>query len=176
MSDQKKSQSPVQKNDRRPGISTDDCGKQVDELTRQVESLDLQLKKTLSDYQHLKQDMDKRLDFERQMITADLLRSVIGIADDIDLAVDRVEDDKGWREGVTLILDKMRSVIQGMGAEMITVGQGDEFDPLLHEAVGVASGGAEGTIAQVLQNGYRIGDVIVRPARVLVYKMSSPKK
>ena len=135
------------------------------------QELENQLKQALADYQNLKRDMQKRLDFEEEVIRADVLKSVIELADDIDLAVDHVDDEKGWREGVSMILEKFRKVIDDMGAEIMEVKPGDEFDPEIHEAVGVVYEGKDGTIASILQNGYKMGDIIVRPARVVVNKI-----
>ena len=120
--------------------------------------------------------MDGRLAFEEQVIRSDLLKEIIGIADDIDMAIDHAQDEKGWREGVTHILEKFRTVIEGMGAKMIECKEGDEFDANRHEAVGVAHGGKDNTIATVLQNGYILGDVVVRPARVMVNKTNINQK
>lgn len=138
--------------------------------------LEGQLKKALADYQNLKRDMEKRLDFEGDMIKADLLRSVIEIADDVDLALDHVEDEKGWRDGIAQILEKFRSTIEEMGAEVIECSVGDAFDPRKHEAVGVIYGKEEDTIAQIVQNGYEIGEKVVRPTRVIVHKIITSKK
>jgi molecular chaperone GrpE len=146
----------------------------AEKMTRE-EELENQLKQALADYQNLKRDMQKRLDFEEELIRADMLKSIIELADDIDVAVDHVEDEKGWREGVTMILEKFRKVIENVGAEIIETKQGDAFDADIHEAVGVVYEGEDGTIACVVQNGYRLGNIVVRPARVIVTKMNNKK-
>lgn len=151
-----------------------DAGK-PDKPSREKE-LEGQLKKALADYQNLKRDMEKRLEFEGDLVKADLLRSVIEIADDIDLALDHTEDEKGWRDGVSQILEKFRATIEEMGAEVIACSKGDTFDPQIHEAVGVVYGDKDGKIAQVVQNGYIIGDKVVRPARVIVHKIKISTK
>ena len=70
-------------------------------------------------------------------------------------------------------MEKFRKVIDDMGAELIECKIDDTFDPEVHEAVGIVQGDEKnnGTISQVVQNGYRFGEVIVRPTRVIVYKM-----
>ncbi len=137
---------------------------------KRIEELEIQLKTALSDFQNMKRDMEKRLEFERLLVKSDLLKSVICLADDIDLAMDNAKEEKGWKEGLTIILEKFKKTIGEMGAEVIAVKDGDKFDASVHEAVGVVDGEKEGTIAKVLQNGYRMGEVIIRPARVLVIK------
>lgn len=138
--------------------------------------LESKLKKTLADYQNLKKDMKKQLDFEGSLIRVDLLRSIIGLADDIDVAVDHVNDEKGWREGVTMILEKFRTVIEDIGAEMIECKSGDKFNAVEHEAVGVVNEGKDGRIAKVVQNGYRLNNIVIRPVRVIVNKIIDKKK
>jgi molecular chaperone GrpE len=152
--------------------------KKVDtsELRDEIEQLENKLKKALADYQNLKKEMERRLDFERNMIRKELIREVISLADDIDIAIDHVEDEKGWREGITRILEKFRKTLDDMGAELIETKQGDKFDASVHEAVGVTHKGEPGTIATVVQNGYRLGDVVIRPVRVIVNKINKDNK
>lgn len=163
----------------KPGDSSDaKADKKISkqERSEREEELEVQLKQALADYQNLKREMEKRLEFEGEIVKADLLRSIIGIADDVDIAVDHVEDEKGWREGVTLILEKLRKTIEDMGAEMIDCKPGDSFDAQIHEAVGIVyENGKNGTVATVVQNGYRLNDIVVRPARVIVHKVNSKK-
>ncbi len=145
-------------------------------LTDEIEQLENKLKKALADYQNLKKEMERRLDFERNMIRKELIHEVISLADDIDIAIDHVEDEKGWREGITRILEKFRKTLDDMGAELIKTKQGDKFDASIHEAVGVTHKGEPGTIATVVQNGYRLGDVVIRPVRVIVNKINKDSK
>jgi len=139
------------------------------------DELENQLKKALSDYQNLKRDMTKRLDFEEAMIRKGVMRELIELADDIDMAMDSVHDEKGWREGVSNILNKFYTVIAGIGGQMIEVKKGDNFDPEKHEAVGTVSEGEDGKIVKVVQNGYTLNDMVVRPSRVIVCKSENKK-
>jgi len=142
------------------------------ESEEKIAKLENQLKQALADYQNLKRDMEKRLQFEGELVRADVLKSVIGIADDIDIALSQgsEKDMESWRQGVTFILKKMQDAIKQSGARLIECKVGDTFDPRLHEAVGILHEGKDGTIANVVQNGYVLGDVLVRPARVIVNK------
>ena len=49
-------------------------------------------------------------------------------------------------------------------------GEGERFDPQLHEAVAQlpVEGAESGTVVEVYQRGYRLGEVVIRPARVVV--------
>jgi len=146
-----------------------------DPRDRKIEELETKLSKVLADFQNLKKDMKKQLDFEGSLIRVDLIRNLIGLADDIDIAVDHVNDDKGWREGVTMILEKFRTVIGDMGAQMVDCKPGDKFNAAEHEAVGVVNEGKNGCIAKIVQNGYRLNNIVIRPVRVIVNKIINKK-
>ena len=77
--------------------------------------------------------------------------------------------------GTSALVDHLLS-IEDIGAEIIECKPGDVFDAEVHEAIGVVhEGKKDGTVATVVQNGYRLGDIIVRPARVIVNKVSNNK-
>ncbi|MEA3357707.1 MAG: nucleotide exchange factor GrpE [Patescibacteria group bacterium] len=137
--------------------------------------LEENLKKALADFQNLQKGMEKRLDFERSLIKVEVMRGLVDLADDIDVAIDHIDDEKGWREGVGQILEKFRVVIGDLGAEIIKCKRGDKFDTNIHEAVGVVNKRPDGLIASVIQNGYKIEDVVVRPSRVIVNKIKKKK-
>lgn len=151
----------------------DVCASSSDnQVNAQITNLETQLKQALADYQNLKRDMDKRLKFEGNLVRADVLRTVIGILNDVDLALSHKsnDDEKAWRDGIVMILQKMQTVVTQSGACKIECKAGDVFDPHFHEAVGVLNEGKDGTIAKIVENGYVLGDVLVKPARVVVYK------
>jgi molecular chaperone GrpE len=72
-------------------------------------------------------------------------------------------------EGVALVYRELREGLQRAGVERFDP-SGERFDPATCEAVATAGGdGAEkGTVIEVLEKGYRIGDLLLRPARVVV--------
>jgi molecular chaperone GrpE len=101
-----------------------------------------------------------------------LLRSFLGVADDLEraLSADRT-DAESLRQGVGLTHQNLMQLLDREGAEPIQA-RGEPFDPAWHEAVGTVpyqSVGAEvDTVVQVVQPGYRMGDCLLRPARVIV--------
>lgn len=96
----------------------------------------------------------------------DVVEALIGVLDDIDLA--RAHDELSGP--FASIADKLESVLQGSFA-MARFGEpGEDFDPAIHEALMHATDAdatAE-TVQQVLQPGYRVGEKVIRPARVAV--------
>jgi molecular chaperone GrpE len=71
--------------------------------------------------------------------------------------------------GIKLVHDDVIAALARAGIEGFSP-EGERFDPQLHEAVAQipAEGAASGTVVEVYQRGYRLGEVVIRPARVVV--------
>jgi len=102
-----------------------------------------------------------------------LIRKVLALADDFDLAVDHrpaagVED--AWVEGIVAIDRKLRALLESEGVTGIDASPGTPFDPRQHEAVVNVpnTGRAGGEIVEELRRGYRLRDRVIRPALVAV--------
>ena len=103
----------------------------------------------------------------------DLIRKVLAIADDFDLAIDNLPAElagNGWVEGVTAIDRKLRALLESEGVGEIETTAGTPFDPRQHEAIAnvPGTGRAEGEIVDVVRRGYRLRDRVIRPALVAV--------
>ena len=76
--------------------------------------------------------------------------------------------DKNWRMGVEYIFAQLRTVLEGEGVTQF--GKiGDTFNPELHESMeqmDVENESENDKIVKILQNGYKMNDMILRPARV----------
>ena len=72
-------------------------------------------------------------------------------------------------QGVQLVERNLRGTLSADGVERIEA-EGAEFDPRLHEAIGSAPSAAvpEGHVLQVVRQGYRKSDRVLRPAQVIV--------
>jgi molecular chaperone GrpE len=103
----------------------------------------------------------------------DLIRKVLAIADDFDLAIDNRPDEldgNGWVEGVTAIDRKLRTLLESEGVSPVVAEPGTPFDPRQHEAIVnvPGTGRAEGEIVDVIRRGYLLRDRVIRPALVAV--------
>lgn len=128
------------------------------------------LVKALADFQNLQRDMVKRLEAERIILKSVMLKDLLELGDDLEIALQHVSDSRAVAESLPLLLEKYKRVTENLGAEEIACKTGDVFDPTLHEAIGVDSDGKDGTISKIMQKGYKIGEIIVRPVRVVVNK------
>lgn len=103
----------------------------------------------------------------------DLIRKVLAIADDFDLAIDNRPADfaaHSWVEGVTAIDRKLRALLDSEGVKVVEAEAGRPFDPREHEAIVnvPGTGRAEGEIVEVVRRGYKLRDRVLRPALVAV--------
>jgi molecular chaperone GrpE len=79
-------------------------------------------------------------------------------------------DDQAFRQGVEMIAQSLRQALRDQGVEPIAA-VGEPFDPAHHEAVGqqpAPEGTESGTVIAVVQEGYRLGELVLRASRVIV--------
>ena len=98
-----------------------------------------------------------------------LVKELLPVLDDLERALAAAEEHEEAKleEGVRLVHRELAAALQREGlAEIDTDGQ---FDPHVHEALlSQPSDAEEGSVIEVVQKGYRLGDRVVRPARVVV--------
>ena len=101
-----------------------------------------------------------------------LVKQLLPVLDDLERAVEAVTvdprgDSQRLEEGVRLV---HRSLAEALAKEgLVEVETDGPFDPHTQEALlAQPSEAAEGTVIQVLQKGYKLGDRVLRPARVVV--------
>jgi molecular chaperone GrpE len=99
-----------------------------------------------------------------------LLNELLPVLDDLERALEAAaeHEEAKLEEGVRLVHRSLLGLVERHGlSEIETEGA---FDPHVHEALLAqpGEGAAEGSVLQVLQKGYRLGDKVLRPARVIV--------
>jgi molecular chaperone GrpE len=99
-----------------------------------------------------------------------LLHELLPVLDDLERALEAAaeHEEAKLEEGVRLVHRSLLGLVERHGlSEIDTEGA---FDPHVHEALLAQPGEGveEGSVLQVLQKGYRLGDKVLRPARVIV--------
>jgi molecular chaperone GrpE len=98
-----------------------------------------------------------------------LMKALLPVVDDLERALEAASqhEEAKLEEGVQLVARELRDALAREGLEEIeTDGQ---FDPHVHEALlSQPSERDEGEVIEVLQKGYRLGDRVLRPARVVI--------
>ena len=101
----------------------------------------------------------------------DVMLSLLPILDDFDRAYNEISKEKELLKGVELIRNKLRTTLKNKGLEEMTVEQGDDFDADVHEAVTqipAPSKDLKGKIIDVIEQGYKLGDKIIRFPKVVI--------
>ncbi|MBR4502585.1 MAG: nucleotide exchange factor GrpE [Clostridia bacterium] len=97
------------------------------------------------------------------------IRLLLPVVDNLERALEAPSADEKLKEGVAMTLKQMLGILEKRGVTVIDR-KGEKFDPRLENAVMQvdASQGEPGTVAAVLQKGYRMGDFVLRHAMVQV--------
>jgi molecular chaperone GrpE len=96
---------------------------------------------------------------------AGVVSQLLGVLDDLERARSHGDLESGL---LKLVADKLLSALTGLGLAAFGA-EGDDFDPVLHEAVQHEGDGAEGSkpvIGNVMRQGYKLGDQVLRHALV----------
>lgn len=130
------------------------------------------LQRTQADFINYKRRTTQEQSERRTTAQAAILAQILPALDDLRRALQSIPpelSDNSWVQGIQLVAKRLSDVLEQAGVRQI--GQpGEKFDPHLHEAVSreTRSDMPEGSILQVYQPGYVLGDRIVRPAQVAV--------
>lgn len=128
--------------------------------------------RTLADFANYKKRVDRERETVYQEAYAKMVLRYLEILDDLDRALqNRPTQGEGasWAEGIALIARKLHGFLQSEGVESIEA-EGQMFDPNLHEALTQEESEEHesGQVIGVVQEGYRLGNRVIRPARVRV--------
>jgi molecular chaperone GrpE len=144
----------------------------VDEL----EALRNENEELISTLQHLQADYEnfrKRAQRDQDALVARagerIVKELLPILDDLERALEAAEqhEEAKLEEGVKLVHRHLEQLLEKEG--LAPVETDGRFDPHVHEALLTQpSESEEGSVIEVLQKGYRLGDRVLRPARVVV--------
>jgi molecular chaperone GrpE len=155
----------------------DQARAQAEEERRKSEAyLDL-AQRAQADFVNYKRRTTQELEQKIRDANGGLLTQLLPVLDDLQRALANVPADlaqQAWPQGIALIGQKLDQILQRQGLEQIG-GEGDRFDPHIHEAVAYEEHPVydEGQVASVYRVGYRLNDRVLRPAQVVVARGSS---
>lgn len=131
--------------------------------------------KERADFANYKKQEDDRKSMFSESIRERILSRFLTVIDSFNMAFSNREAwekvDENWRKGVEYIYVQMNTVFEEYDVK--SIGEvGDTFDPNLHESIEMIETNEkekDHKVANVIQKGYRLGERILRPARVNVY-------
>ena len=125
--------------------------------------------RTQADFENYRRRVARESALAQERGAIKLARELLPALDNLDRALEAADQDDPLLQGVRLVREELDAALGRVGIESFSP-TGEIFDPALHEAVvhQPVDGAASGTVAEVYQPGYRLGDHIIRPARVVV--------
>jgi molecular chaperone GrpE len=138
------------------------------------EYLDL-AKRTKADFENFRKRMSADVLAASGRGKAEVLRDVLPVLDDLERALQAAgldpegDSEDGLAHGVLLVFRGLRETLEKNGIEAVDP-TGERFDPQVHEALSTqaADGVESGIVVETMQKGYRLGEQLIRPARVVV--------
>jgi molecular chaperone GrpE len=151
----------------------------VKKLREKIKKLEAEKKEYLdlsqrmrADYMNLKKETDAHRISARSLANRGLIEDILPVLDAYDMAQANKEAwekvDKNWRIGIEYIFNQLLGVLEKEGVTQFGA-IGERFDPELHESmehVPVTDEKDNDMVVQILQKGYRMGDTVLRHARV----------
>ena len=125
------------------------------------------LKRLQAEYANYRRRTEEQREIEKQRAQGDAVRSLLPVLDDLDRAEKHGDLESGTP--FASIAEKVRGVVERLGVTVYGVA-GEPFDPQQHEAIFQAPtpGVTVATVLEVVEVGYRLGSVELRPAKVVV--------
>ncbi len=142
--------------------------KLADAEAKSAENLD-GWQRAVAEFQNFKKRIERDREADQITMKGDLIRKFLPILDDLERAMQERPAGDSWSQGIDLIKRKLQSILEAEGLTRIEA-EGQVFDPNFHEAISTepVDGMESGRIVAVVQNGYLLGDRVIRPAQVRV--------
>jgi molecular chaperone GrpE len=129
-------------------------------------------RRSQADFSNYKRRIEREQSQVYQNAAGNVIKRYLGILDDLDRALKNRPsqgDGAAWADGIELIYRKFQAILESEGIKPMDA-QGQQFDPNFHEAILSEDNDQyeSGQIIDVLQQGYMLGERVLRPAMVRV--------
>jgi molecular chaperone GrpE len=131
--------------------------------------------RTRADFENYRKRVSAETQAASQRGKAELAKVLLPVLDNLERAMEAADlgeqPEGALEQGILLTHRELRSALEAAGVEAVDP-LGEKFDPEWHEAISTSADGAgkPGSVVDVLQKGYRIGEQLIRPARVVVHE------
>ena len=140
----------------------------VDELEKENADLRGKLGRLAADFEGYRNRTAQESAEAQSKGVSKAAEALMPVYDDMERAVSvGVDDPAKLIPGMQAVQNKILTIFAGLGLE-VTGKEGETFDPQWHEAIQVVEGDEDDKIVQTYQLGFKMGDKLVRPARVVV--------
>lgn len=134
---------------------------QIEELNNKIKELEENYTRARADYINLEQRMVNQQAQFTKAITASIFEKFISILDNLELAAAHIND-----QGLKLVMDQVHKMLEDQGVVSFET-KGLEFDPQTMECIDKVDG-VENQVVEEVQKGFKLGNHLIRPAKVKV--------
>ena len=125
--------------------------------------------RTQAEFENFRKRATRDIAQAGQRAKANLVRELLPVVDNLERALATANPDEDHlAEGVRLVHVELVNTLERNGIQAFDPA-GEQFDPTVHEAISMREGeNGSGIVLDVVEKGYRLGDSVIRPARVVV--------
>lgn len=147
---------------------------EIDHLTMKADEFSDGWQRERAEFANYRKRMGRDLDVQKVNYKVDIIKKYLAVKDDLDRALKNLPESlrkEPWINGIELISQKLFTLLNGEGIELIP-SEGLAFNPEIHEAISSEENDEveSGYIIEVVQQGYKLSDRVIRPAQVRVAK------
>jgi len=147
---------------------------EIDHLNQKADEFSDGWQRERAEFANYRKRMGRDLDAQKVNNKIDIIKKYLAVKDDLERALKNMPAsliDEPWIDGIQLINQKLSNLLDGEGVQPIPA-EGLAFDPAIHEAISHEDNPEveSGFIIEVVQQGYTIGERVVRPSQVRVAK------
>lgn len=142
-------------------------------LDKRIAELEDKLLRALADKDNAIKRMQREILQTAQRAVLDTAGRMFDVADNLERAIEAQDSNPtAVFEGVALTLAQLRTILSGLGIEIINPSPGERHNPNLHQTIMAEESGehSSGTVLRVVQRGYQAGNRVLRAASVVVAK------
>jgi molecular chaperone GrpE len=156
-------------NGEQPNIQIEALQSQLAEVESKASEYKDGWMRSQAEFQNYKNRMQRDNEMMYVSMKGDIVKKVLPALDDLERALQNRPADDAWANGIELIVRKLQTVLESEGVKRIEA-DGAEFDPNFHEAISHEPNDdvPSGHVIAVTQNGYMLGERVIRPALVRV--------
>ena len=148
---------------------------ELDIAKAQAEEYKANWQRALADYRNLQKETAAMRSQWAQMSEEQILQNFIPVYENFkkafsaSLSADGDKQWENWKQGIEYIMKQFGDVLKSYNVQEIKT-VGEQFDPHWHEAVSEEDGQEAGVILKEIEGGYKRGDKVIKPARVIISK------
>lgn len=146
-----------------PDQKVQELDQKIREQKTQNQDLENKLKRALADYQNLQMRVEKQRQGFIELAREEVIIDYLPVLANLERATKTISD-----AGLKLVIEQFHKVLEQQG--LIVIGKvGESFDPYKHECIEVVKG-EENKVVEVLEKGFKLGEKIIKAAKVKVGK------